>query len=279
MKRNILIENLKDIIIFNVDLEKNNIFNDKNNLKLSELDLQLVHYIEWCKKEKRSTSFISYFSLNKRLNRRRVDITYNNSSNLELILNISSKVRIKDNLFDSSAEQIFTKLTKNIYILHIDNELNGYLLYSNNHAYTISNIGISPNIYTEILEQYSEELNRCLLTRTELELDISVKNQQTSAIDWSHVKLFPVLDSTGWVERWILFEKNINEEVSLNKELSSSQNALESLDIGIWKWDIVRNQLTWDEGMYKLYEIDREDFSGAYDAWRSCLHPEWVEKN
>ena len=44
--------------------------------------------------------------------------------------------------------------------------------------------------------------------------------------------------------------------------------------IGIWDWDIVRNVLTWDESMYALYGIRKEDFSGAYDAWLQTLHPD-----
>jgi PAS domain S-box-containing protein len=49
---------------------------------------------------------------------------------------------------------------------------------------------------------------------------------------------------------------------------------LESTGIGIWKWDIEKNELTWDDSMHLLYEMNKEDFSGAYDAWASSLHPE-----
>ncbi len=44
--------------------------------------------------------------------------------------------------------------------------------------------------------------------------------------------------------------------------------------VGIWDWDIVNNELLWDESMYALYGIRREDFGGAYDAWSSTLHPD-----
>ncbi len=45
-------------------------------------------------------------------------------------------------------------------------------------------------------------------------------------------------------------------------------------NIGIWDWDIIKNELVWDESMYALYGIRQEDFGGAYDAWISTLHPE-----
>jgi PAS domain S-box-containing protein len=45
-------------------------------------------------------------------------------------------------------------------------------------------------------------------------------------------------------------------------------------NIGVWDWDVVRNILTWDESMYVLYAIRKEDFGGAYDAWIDTLHPD-----
>ena len=49
--------------------------------------------------------------------------------------------------------------------------------------------------------------------------------------------------------------------------------ATKSAGIGIWEWDIIEDQLTWDDQMYKLYNIQKKDFSGAYDAWQAGLHP------
>jgi len=40
----------------------------------------------------------------------------------------------------------------------------------------------------------------------------------------------------------------------------------------------VNNIIVWDDDMYRLYGIRREDFSGAYQAWSSCLHPEDKER-
>jgi PAS domain S-box-containing protein len=45
-------------------------------------------------------------------------------------------------------------------------------------------------------------------------------------------------------------------------------------NIGIWDWDIPNNELVWDDSMYHLYGIQKEDFGGAYDAWIRTIHPE-----
>ena len=58
-------------------------------------------------------------------------------------------------------------------------------------------------------------------------------------------------------------------------------NFIERLDLatnaarmGVWDWNIQKNELIWDDRMYELYGVNREDFTGAYDAWLAGIHPE-----
>jgi PAS domain S-box-containing protein len=44
--------------------------------------------------------------------------------------------------------------------------------------------------------------------------------------------------------------------------------------VGIWDYDVVNNILTWDDQMFALYGITRQQFGGAYDAWQAGVHPE-----
>ncbi|MDD1622324.1 MAG: PAS domain S-box protein, partial [Methylococcaceae bacterium] len=50
--------------------------------------------------------------------------------------------------------------------------------------------------------------------------------------------------------------------------------AVASGQVGIWDYHLRTNELIWDDTMFALYGARREDFSGAYDAWSSRLHPE-----
>ncbi len=43
--------------------------------------------------------------------------------------------------------------------------------------------------------------------------------------------------------------------------------ATRAANIGIWDWDVVKNELVWDEEMYRLYGIRREDFGGTCQSW------------
>lgn len=48
--------------------------------------------------------------------------------------------------------------------------------------------------------------------------------------------------------------------------------------VGIWDYDVPHNTLIWDDQMFSLYGITREQFAGAYEAWTAGVHPEDRER-
>ncbi len=44
--------------------------------------------------------------------------------------------------------------------------------------------------------------------------------------------------------------------------------------VGVWDFDLLKNSLSWDNEMYRLYGITAGQFNGAYEAWQSGLHPD-----
>ena len=63
-------------------------------------------------------------------------------------------------------------------------------------------------------------------------------------------------------------------EDALRLSAERLQLATRAANIGIWDWDIVQNELVWDDSMYQLYGIQKGSFGGAYDAWLRTLHPD-----
>lgn len=57
----------------------------------------------------------------------------------------------------------------------------------------------------------------------------------------------------------------------MNERFTLATNAAR---LGVWDWDLQKNELVWDERMNQLYSIDRKDFISSYDAWLNLLHPE-----
>ena len=72
--------------------------------------------------------------------------------------------------------------------------------------------------------------------------------------------------------------QDINDRVEAQQELADSnrrmQLAADSGGIGVWDYNVLTNELQWDEWMLRLYGVERENFSGALSAWRQGLHPD-----
>lgn len=53
--------------------------------------------------------------------------------------------------------------------------------------------------------------------------------------------------------------------------------ANDSAGIGVWEWNPISNELIWDDWMYKLYGVPKDEFSGAYETWENSVHPDDIE--
>jgi PAS domain S-box-containing protein len=72
-----------------------------------------------------------------------------------------------------------------------------------------------------------------------------------------------------------LLLQSLNDEMAERKQAEERlQIATRAARIGIWDWDITRDELIWDDLMYAIYGIRREDFGGAYEAWLRTIHPD-----
>lgn len=68
-------------------------------------------------------------------------------------------------------------------------------------------------------------------------------------------------------------EKHLTE---INKRF---ELAADSAGIGVWDYDVATGSLVWDSWMYRLYQVEKGEFEGAYFAWKSRLHPEDIERS
>ena len=63
------------------------------------------------------------------------------------------------------------------------------------------------------------------------------------------------------------------------KEVAERLNtATKAAHIGIWEYDIANNDLDWNDQMFELYAVKKEEFTGVYEAWQSRIHPEDLEQ-
>jgi PAS domain S-box-containing protein len=67
-------------------------------------------------------------------------------------------------------------------------------------------------------------------------------------------------------------------QIELKELTKRLQLAIKSAALGIWDWDIIKNHLSWDAGMYRIYEINEVQFGSVYDGWLSRIHPDDRER-
>jgi PAS domain S-box-containing protein len=67
----------------------------------------------------------------------------------------------------------------------------------------------------------------------------------------------------------------------VNVDITAEERLLEKLrcvldagSIGIWEWDVLANEIEWDESMYRLYGKHEGTSTGVYADWLNSLHPD-----
>ncbi len=53
--------------------------------------------------------------------------------------------------------------------------------------------------------------------------------------------------------------------------------AADAAQFGVWDLDLNTDNLKWDDWMFRIYGIPRDQFSSAYEAWESSVHPDDLE--
>ncbi|MGA1283424.1 MAG: PAS domain S-box protein, partial [Prochlorothrix sp.] len=113
------------------------------------------------------------------------------------------------------------------------------------------------------------------LTSQQYLLKFQVSPDQIRILRLSH---HAVWDGAGELIAIEGIVQNITEykeyEAQLEQLTYRFQLATASANLGIWDWDVVNDILDWDDCMYRLYGLKKEDFSGAVEAWQHSLHPE-----
>ena len=87
-----------------------------------------------------------------------------------------------------------------------------------------------------------------------------------------------VSSATGAVEKLVGTLQDVTELARVRGELVTlserSQIATSAARVGVWEWNLPDDVLVWDETMHRLYDTDPGEFAGAYEAWRSRIHPD-----
>jgi signal transduction histidine kinase/putative methionine-R-sulfoxide reductase with GAF domain len=102
---------------------------------------------------------------------------------------------------------------------------------------------------------------------------IGVASNEPNAFNDNHVAFIEFLCQISAVAY-----ENINHMLELEKSKERMHQAIDALKFGIWDWDLEMNRLYWDDYMYDLYEVNKSEFTGAFEAFEQTLHPDDSER-
>ncbi len=93
----------------------------------------------------------------------------------------------------------------------------------------------------------------------------------TGEVRWIRINSTPLfLNEPGMDPQVVTTFSDITDLITARNE---NRYFLEALQIGLWKLDPVNGTLLWDESMYRLFNVNKEDFTGNFQAWESTLTP------
>ncbi len=95
---------------------------------------------------------------------------------------------------------------------------------------------------------------------------------------WFELSIAAMAETKDHKRHYIVLARNITERkhaIEAQRQIAERLAlATRASGVGIWDYDLIHNQLTWDAAMFDLYGITPEQFSGNYEAWRQSILPE-----
>jgi len=115
---------------------------------------------------------------------------------------------------------------------------------------------------------------------------ILTKKGTERIISWRNIF---VKDSNGEITGSVSFGEDITERKEVTQKLKDQNSELivakerleevqEMAKLGHWELDIVKNELIWSDEIYRIFELQPQEFEANYESFLENIHPEDREK-
>ncbi|MEO7352077.1 MAG: ATP-binding protein, partial [Marmoricola sp.] len=95
---------------------------------------------------------------------------------------------------------------------------------------------------------------------------------------WGLVSHNPLLDDDGVRRGWLHRVTELTDrKLMLDRVTLSEQQLAEAQSIakiGSWEWDILNDVVTWSDELYRIFELQPQEFEATYEGFLGHIHPE-----
>ena len=73
-------------------------------------------------------------------------------------------------------------------------------------------------------------------------------------------------------------QRTMRSEAELREASERMAEAQRIANFGDWEWNLATGEVTWSEELYRIFDVDRENFAGTLDGYLELVHPDDREK-